>query len=364
MRHPIMTIGTYALQRFRSEVLKLFLFIALAISGPLIPFYYGIGIPELSMACGIYFALTAFVGQYWRDHTSQIDVPANIFVASTLTLIMTGIYMGSPDLNNDPWLLIFPLLAFSLAGPRAGIYWSLGAIALLAVVHAFKSEPGTWTSELILVMSFLATAILTFFFTRHNEANLVLIGEMTNTDPLTLTHNRRHFEEMLEAEFKRNTRSGDSMTVYMIDIDFFKQYNDRYGHIKGDEVLLQVASILKHTVRRASDQVFRYGGEEFAILSSGLTQEQAASLAERLRTSVFDLMIGHERSTLGRLSISVGYSHADRLPSLSPRTLLEEADEALYRAKASGRNQVAGYTLAIDAIAASNPGTATEQAST
>jgi hypothetical protein len=117
-----MNLGTYALRRFRSEVLRLFLFLALAISGPLIPIYYGIGIPELSMACGLYFAVTAFLGQYWRDHTSKIDMPANIFVATTLALVMAGIYMGSPTLNNDPWLLIFPLVAFSLAGPRVGIY--------------------------------------------------------------------------------------------------------------------------------------------------------------------------------------------------------------------------------------------------
>lgn len=346
-----MQLGTFALRRFRAEVLQLFLLIALVISGPLIPFYYLMGIPDLAMACGLYLALSALLGQYWRDHASKLQAVANLFIGATLALILTGIYLGSPLLNNDPWLLIFPLVAFSLAGPRDGIYWCLTTLPLLAVVHLFQDDPTSWQSEFILAMSFLATATLTFFFTRHNEANLILIGEMSNTDPLTLTHNRRYFQEMLEAEYKRNVRNDDSMTIYMIDIDFFKQYNDRYGHLKGDEVLVQVASALKQTVRRASDLVFRYGGEEFAILSSSLTREQAADLAERLRGTVEGLGIRHDQSTLGRISISVGYSHADHLQALSAKTLMEEADTALYRAKASGRNRVAGYSPAIDGVA-------------
>ena len=301
---PGMQLSTFAVRRFRSEVLQLFLLIALLITGPLVPLYYILGIPDLAMACVIYLALCALLGQYWRDHASQLQVAAHIFIGATLALILIGIYLGSPALNNDPWLLIFPLVALTLAGPRLGSYWCIAALTLLMVVHLFQIEPTPWPSEVILAMAFVATSTITFFFTRHNEANLVLIGEMSITDPLTLTHNRRYFQEMLEAEFKRNIRNDDAMTVYMIDIDFFKQYNDRYGHLKGDEILVQVASALKQTVRRASDLVFRYGGEEFAILSSGLSLEQSEILAERLRESVVALGLRHEQSTLGMVSWS------------------------------------------------------------
>ena len=129
------------------------------------------------------------------------------------------------------------------------------------------------------------------------------------------------------------------MTVYMIDVDSFKLYNDHYGHIHGDKVLERIAEALKSTAKRSGDYVFRYGGEEFCIICSGLEPGQSAAFAEKLRANVEALDIEHETSRLGKVSVSVGCQNADSLANLTAESMVEAADKALYRAKANGRNR-------------------------
>ena len=120
----------------------------------------------------------------------------------------------------------------------------------------------------------------------------------------------------------------------------FKHYNDQYGHIKGDEVLVRIAQNLMETAQRSGDFVFRYGGEEFLILCSGLEASHVVGFAERLRANVESLAILHERVPGGKVTVSIGYRHADSLAELTPADLIAQSDRALYRAKALGRNRV------------------------
>jgi diguanylate cyclase (GGDEF)-like protein len=169
------------------------------------------------------------------------------------------------------------------------------------------------------------------------------LGILAVADPLTNLANRRKLEENLAAETRRCARSRSEISLIMIDVDHFKAYNDSLGHVAGDDCLRRVAAALRGGVMRTADLVARYGGEEFAVLLPELSGQEALRVAERLRQSIQDLAIPHPGLRAeGSVTISAGVAaivpgtglEADFSP------LVEEADEALYRAKSNGRNRV------------------------
>ncbi|MBS7811630.1 GGDEF domain-containing protein [Roseococcus pinisoli] len=185
----------------------------------------------------------------------------------------------------------------------------------------------------------------------RNLVNLALqkreLERVAQRDGLTGIANRRHFDEALDRACRHAARSFTTIGLALIDIDHFKLYNDRYGHVVGDQALRQVAQLLARHARRPYDVAARYGGEEFALLAPeghGITE-----LAEQFRRSVVDLRIPHAASTTAPvLTVSIGAamiagtSHDDfRL------TLLEQADRLLYEAKLRGRNQLAHSAFAL-----------------
>ena len=165
---------------------------------------------------------------------------------------------------------------------------------------------------------------------------------LSTTDALTGVANRRRFAEVLAAEWRRAQRSDAPLGAVMVDIDRFKLYNDRYGHLAGDACLRRVAATLAANVRGPSDVVARYGGEEFAAILPGACEADAQKVGERLRAAVARLAEPHAGMPLGIVTISVGTASTVPAPDGSPDRLLESADAALYRAKERGRNQVVG----------------------
>ena len=160
-------------------------------------------------------------------------------------------------------------------------------------------------------------------------------------DGLTSIANRRHFEETLEKEWGRAKRVGKPISLVMCDIDFFKAYNDTYGHLKGDECLRQVARSLTDSLLRPGDVVARYGGEEFAVILPDTDAEGAVHVAETLRAEVEALGIPHTSSGAADV-VTVSLGIADAMPSrgIAPAELISASDRALYRAKNRGRNRV------------------------
>ena len=168
-----------------------------------------------------------------------------------------------------------------------------------------------------------------------------LLEELSHVDALTQIPNRRSFDEALDIEWKRAFRERQALSMMMIDIDHFKEFNDHYGHGSGDEALRKVASVLASGIFRPADRVARYGGEEFVVLLPDTRGDVAARMADSLRENVLRLAIPHEYSSAGpHLSISIGCASLVPSRESSPEQLLETADKMLYRSKHEGRNRV------------------------
>jgi diguanylate cyclase (GGDEF)-like protein len=172
------------------------------------------------------------------------------------------------------------------------------------------------------------------------------LSRLLIADGLTGIPNRRAFDERLDQEWRRAVRSGTQLSLAMIDIDRFKQYNDTCGHLAGDDCLRRVAQTLHETFTRAGDFVARYGGEEFACIMPGTAEPGLAAISEIARTAVESLTIPHSASGVSPfVTISIG--GACCLPTLetSPELLIARADEQLYRSKSLGRNRVNSATI-------------------
>lgn len=167
------------------------------------------------------------------------------------------------------------------------------------------------------------------------------LEQASYTDSLTGMFNRRYFNIVYEREFKRALRSNNPFVFMMLDIDYFKQYNDTYGHLQGDVALQAVAKVLKTTLQRPGDYPFRLGGEEFGIILTDIDCKNARSMGEKVREGIEHLKIEHKGSKiLPTLSISIGGICIAPTVDMSEDALIHAADTNLYAAKERGRNQV------------------------
>ncbi|WP_460416590.1 diguanylate cyclase [Pseudomonas sp. microsymbiont 2] len=172
------------------------------------------------------------------------------------------------------------------------------------------------------------------------DTNLML-QRLMNSDGLTGLSNRRHFDEYLELEWRRAMREQQQLSLLMIDVDYFKAFNDSFGHLAGDEALRQVAEAIRGSCSRPTDLPARYGGEEFALVLPNTSPGGARLVAEKLRQIIMGLKIAHTMpEATSYLTVSIGL--ATLTPSVGShcRQLISAADKGLYQAKNSGRNQV------------------------
>lgn len=166
------------------------------------------------------------------------------------------------------------------------------------------------------------------------------VHKLANTDGLTKVANRRQFDECLYQEWLRLKRDRLPLSLILCDVDYFKLYNDTYGHQAGDDCLIKVAKAIQHSVRRASDIVARYGGEEFVVLLPNTSEEGAKVVAQLIQSKIEDLRIPHKTSKVSStVTMSLGISTLVPTAELSKESLIALADEALYQAKKNGRNQ-------------------------
>ena len=166
------------------------------------------------------------------------------------------------------------------------------------------------------------------------------LRRLAHLDGLTRLANRRRFDEYLQQEWLRLSREEGQLALIMCDIDYFKAYNDTYGHLAGDECLKQVADVLKHSIKRPADLVARYGGEEFTLILPNTGTEGLWHIAQTMQQILGELSIEHTKSSVAPyVTLSIGMSNTIPLRDRRANELVETADRALYEAKATGRNR-------------------------
>jgi len=166
------------------------------------------------------------------------------------------------------------------------------------------------------------------------------LEQITHSDGLTGLPNRRRFDDYLDMEWRRAMREQSTLSLLMVDVDYFKSYNDSFGHLQGDAALSRIGLALRESCARPADLAARFGGEVFVVVLPNTAEEGALLIAEKIRLSIMELAIEHENpATRAMLTVSIGV--ATRVPKAGPAiTLLGLADEALYHAKTTGRNRV------------------------
>ncbi|KPH65894.1 diguanylate cyclase [Novosphingobium sp. ST904] len=177
------------------------------------------------------------------------------------------------------------------------------------------------------------------------------LAELAVTDALTGLSNRRQLERTLEAEWSRMCRSGDWLSVIMLDIDFFKQFNDTYGHVAGDRCIVMIAATLNRALRRVTAVTARYGGEEFVCILPGADPASARQVAEEIRRQVNALQIPYETSQVSSyVTVSIGVASARCTGDMTPERWIAEADKQLYLSKVGGRDRIVGTQFQVTCL--------------
>jgi diguanylate cyclase (GGDEF)-like protein len=268
------------------------------------------------------------------------------------------LFLGSKEgqININPYILITLGVA---AVPCLG-KWEMGIIYLLAhtvfmtlvfTIPAYRTSP-----QLFIAIAnstcFVAFAYLVSLLTnnlrwsafrkdrRIREQNMEL-AHLANTDYLTNLYNKRYAYAAMRMEWNRSIRSEKPLSLILLDIDSFKDYNDAYGHIQGDQCLKRVAEVIRRSARRQTDQVCRFGGEELLVILPYTSGVDAYAIGEKIRKDVADAAIPHQNSVVAPIiTVSAGVASMVGDRNIDFEVLLERADRALYRAKHNGRNMV------------------------
>ena len=204
-----------------------------------------------------------------------------------------------------------------------------------------KADGGFYWADTVIYPNYEDEELVGYTAIRHDITYQKMVEELAVTDSLTGLYNRRFFVKTLSAEMNRAKRHGFTLALLMFDVDYFKFYNDKYGHHAGDTVLVRVAEILKEYTSRNGEYAFRLGGEEFAIVLNSMEEEEYLQFADRIRREIENMTIPHEYNTASEFvtaSVGVAIYYPDSEMSLDE--LYKKADAYLYEAKENGRNRV------------------------
>lgn len=323
---------------------------------------YGLGrTGPLVVAC--IFFLAGFIGALALNAHGRTVGARNLAIATAAVELLVTTYA----IGNDAGLHLYYFalgglsslihtrvradVTFALATTAAGLFLFCQFV-LDRSVAPLNMDPAALTS--LFAISALGTVFLCAYFTYvyrlamyRAECELAAanreLAELSGSDALTRLANRRRMEEQLHEQWRRLARARLPMSVLMIDVDHFKQFNDRHGHQAGDECLRRMAALAEASVQRATDTVARYGGEEFIAILPETSGADAMLIAEKFRATVEEADMGAPDAIPGtalHITVSVGVSTAVPESALSPETLISSADRALYEAKLKGRNQV------------------------
>ena len=334
----------YSVQRFRAAVLHMYLRIAAIVSLPLsVVYFLFIPTPDDGLVLFTFGLLALWLKWHTRHESEESLRFANWVVLAFMCMMLYGTFTSTERLHQEVWVMIFPIVFAPIVAERERIVWMVAGVVSFATAVLMRPEPLTATSAFALVTAYLTLGFVTLMLVRHNEQNIERLAHLSIIDPLTKVYNRGYLKDVIVSEINRCRRAKHALTVIMLDIDYFKMFNDNYGHLFGDNVLEQVADVLKRTAQRSGDYVFRYGGEEFCIITSVISRDEALQFAEKMRLNIYALGIENQQSPHRYLTASVGFWCVSDLNEITPSALLLNADNALYRAKDAGRNAVVDF---------------------
>jgi diguanylate cyclase (GGDEF)-like protein len=249
------------------------------------------------------------------------------------------------EVIHDPSFLPEPVVYFDAGSAAIDSYYEpLAAMRAVLTNLLMARQERLGQLKLFTILGTLMAVLLLILFStafyRQNRNAFRRIEELAVTDMLTGLHNRRFLGLVIDQELQRAKREGKSFTLGVLDIDYFKLYNDTSGHQAGDEVLRLVAESMKSSLQRAGDFLFRVGGEEFCFFFAGLAQDEAAGRAEKVREAVENMGISHPASKVSPVvTISLGGVYMRVVTDAAFDPIMKMADDALYEAKKAGRNR-------------------------
>lgn len=310
---PVVVGGLYILRRWRMPRLNEWLVAATGVLAALLQAWIYLSAPGPWSAArivelNIIIVYTCAIARFWPAVTGGVAI---LMLHSYLAMVLPD---GTGIIPFNASLLTLTTTVFTLYGNYKLEHAERMAFLLDAREQALNAQLGQ----------------------AHDR-----LKRMATTDTLTNVANRRYFEEFLSECWTRAQAQQRALSLIVIDIDYFKPYNDRYGHQAGDRCLIEVAKALKTCIRRPNDLVARWGGEEFVVVLMDADVDAAAAAAERIRLAVSGMNLPHEGSLCApHVTVSGGRASIRPGMHMNPSRLIDLADAALYRAKAAGRNRI------------------------
>lgn len=273
-----------------------------------------------------------------------------------MLIFILAIYFSGGNESEYKYIFIFIIMSNTIqSGLKSGIIISIIsslAILIMDILCLPNVEVNKYfQNDLILSGVFILTAGTLGFYVRIEGEHISKLEELVNKDGLTQVFNHRYFHDTLKEQVAISEKYKEPISMIFVDIDYFKNYNDSYGHQKGDEVLRNIGRILRDNVRQ-DDIPARYGGEEFAVILPNTTEQEALSIADKIRKTIESTKFyGEENQPNGLLTASMGIStYPDK--AKDDVELIKSADDALYRAKFFNKNRVETYISILDELKA------------
>ena len=278
----------------------------------------------------------------------------NIEIIVFIIVFTIVIYISGANVSQYKFLYLCIIVTTTIQqGLKHGLVVSCISSAVILGMDLYIM-PGVdvniyFENDLILAGIFILTAWPLGFYVKIEGEHIKKLENMVNIDGLTEVYNHRYFHDKLKEKIERGRKDNTPISMIFIDIDYFKHYNDLYGHQKGDYVLKELAGIVTNSVRE-KDIVARYGGEEFAVILDNTTEDEAIKIAENIRANVENTYFeGEENQPQGKITASIGLSiFPDK--AKDEIELIKSADDALYRAKFFNKNRVEIYTSILDEL--------------